>query len=581
MQNKSSGNGKVAAAETVGALLPPDFGFEQRGRAVIIWDRQYPEYRYALPTKSDMQAMKSQIDVHLPKFRQELTDYLGRLEDLNRRFGITLERNHSGMTLAQPDMRLSKPIRYADHPLCKDNVDEFFRTIEARTKAHNAAALSQIPPGFEKEFCKSNTGSGNILLALTHKNSGWGAKGIRFAHLVGSEGIIGKDALKLIQDARKASPELSRIEPESTQVTEEFKPIPSLARKPVTLVLDSTFVTNLSASRKGYQSWLDLISLVSELPNIHVVITSINADSELCGMIPSYKDGKLTLSVNNVEQTKMPGHANRMAFIKAASRQVLDESQSISNVPGENSDVTIFESAAQRRYFNTVLAKKATFTPYTGLAKQLRDITSDQGEHAIAEYCKLPVCDTSVIIVSDDNIFNPARRGKLSHIFSDQTAHGKSIGLVNTYSFLQALTKAYGSELSQKLEERYGGKEPNVSLEYVTNSINLQRKLMSNNPVERTPKAISGRDKNGIAGPDLEDVFRAGIELQAAQLPRLTECSKQMKDPKLHGEAASLPTAMVTCPTLLIKRKALRSKGAVNIIPSACLSCAYPAVPGC
>jgi hypothetical protein len=529
-ENADAANAVLAKAGYTKLLVEADNG------QMTLWHADYPEFGLHAEFPRTPQPFDTLIAHRAAAFSENyLPDHLARLTDLRNTRGITIERRHDALILTQPELGVRKAVEYIGHHIDADRWDKTLQDIDKTIGVNNdpqtmRLRLKRLAANHGFTVDTTTDTRGVTTLTLTHPSREWRPQS---APLIGTHAIPGDAAMELIAQAEAKAPTL-KAAPIAPAILSAMNRAPRrpVAAKPadIDLVLDTSFLAKLSYKREGGRSFLDLLSLASHLPGIHVVIPSIVADYECQASLPHYAPSaeKVTLHTFDNAFWLLP---QRRELMQQANRLLVDEHGQATLIPGSNPSLTIWHSPAQTQFYDTIRALKKTCLE-RGMSeketiKHIRATYSDIGEKSILEYTQSAQSTRPAIIIAEDSMFfKQFIRGieafpRREDTYTRNGGHAISVG--NTSAFVRAMSQEYGDSLSSALEQRYGGKEPDTSSAYIIGKMNSQRSqeiqpngtLNIRGLVRDQPRQFyRGRDSSGDISPTLNDVIARALAYQ-------------------------------------------------------------------
>lgn len=303
-----------------------------------------------------------------------------------------------------------------------------------------------------------------------------------------------------------------------------------LSEEPVLLVMDAGPLIDLSAQRgesKNGKSWLDLLEMTSELPNITVVVPAQVANLEARGMLEEWSAGGevKARTVNTSFEAPPKGLQQRhamarrlTALFEKAYRARLNANGEVEILPPKtghgNPHLIVWETNDCHRIRQDI---SRTHSLHDHLGQ-------NEGEQAIARFlCKENPFDCPAIVISEDLNFSQGESPK-------QTRTGKPIGYAGVADYLDAELSERPNIISAQLGMPRGKVKLSAAIHDIVDHRNLGEEQLREH-IERTGNGKSngfrsskryalhesvGQGANGKEALCLQEVIRANVNRQGS-----------------------------------------------------------------
>jgi len=489
---------------------------------------KYPELRFQMTLPSgDFEKRIAFLLQGLEKLTKLSNIYGEKREALSEQYGVNIEGEIGVVLVSSKSLGYEKYIdpgtgNLQQHPLIL-KMDKLANELNELEKQRLKKLEALKTKGFYFHTVKEHE---QLKLIIEHSNPGWPAQ---TASLCGTKGLLGLEALALIEKAEEAAAiwqSKPAVELPPTPILPVENRQASLESPPVELIIDNSTLKYLTTPRSNGRTWLDTLILASELPTVKgITLLAYTIDWERLGRVPLNQKGQMNLK--QIDQNASQGLAFNITknFTGDIGRVSLNAEEQPIQV-GKYPKIRIVTSPEQEKYFEALFKIADQNKNPSKLKEALSQYRTtptnemggkDTGENLILDYARSRAGTSPLYILANDFKFTfpqsiKITRNKLT------TAEGAGIGLATFLGFIASLDAAYDGKLAYHLNQRFGGEESKISLEKLTDEINQRHPV--NDRMQFTgglPKVIPGNNREGKSEPLLETYFRQGINLQRQQ----------------------------------------------------------------
>lgn len=469
--------------------LPEGYSGEMRENRIIVKNKDYPEFYMDIKISDGERNRAATFDAKLKEYTQSLEIYSEAVHDLKELYGFEFIRENDKLIAKIPEYDFEYKI------IATNNSETAFKNLHNMEEALENKALDGVEKleqlkkqGFTTHKFEKEASSSDVLMEISHEKL---AEPVQITLRSELEIINNADmkqldvAITAVNAPPKRKEDVVFIEPADTllnfQEIQNHTPKPELDGKDKTsLVFDANAIFNLASPRKDGRSWLDILPITADLPNVEkIYIPAAVADWELRGGA-SYLDaeGKLQFhkirddtNINkNITGALMPAIND---FMKDASHSVLDDSGHRHFIEGKNPNIVIYETEFDHTFLKGVREiidenkdykdNAKIFQQYKNQIKtQLSSITNiencDIGEYAMEQVAKEVRENSDVFLVCDDNKYLQNRDSARHKSIAINEIGSKDflVGTTSTYGFINAEVLNRGQEIKTKLEQQHG-----------------------------------------------------------------------------------------------------------------------------
>ncbi len=477
-----------------------------------LFDKRHPEFviNYAAESRDHFINKLGSI---YPAFKRKVNAYAMQLYEGQRKYGLKWEIKKDDTIIATlPDLDINLSLKNANPEKPKalnrcdgDDILSWMRTVIRQVEIRQSKRLAKLyalqNKGLEVELGIKDDPSATKIIRLLQNGSE-----VAQAELIGSEGLIGTEAMRLIKQAES----MVQKKPVIQNTSEPEEPTKHQAAvKKTELVIDNVSLSILANPRMKKpgcnDTFLPVIQMAEMIPETErVAIPSIVADFEARAMMPAVDErGEHQLLFLDESPHKKAQPIDTL--LAKAQRIRIHEDGTEEILKAGDPKLVIFESAKQDLFYEQVRQwKQQAEACGISIASQLpflrEEIGKNQGEDAIYDYC-MRYSKHRPVIVTDDYNSIYRRQFLATHGDSENklyTPDGVGIGFSTTRGLVGAVKLAY-EDLALPFFNKLGKKDHAIKDVSVTGISQLLKQSASKIDQElfdsEFPDYIAGQGK--------------------------------------------------------------------------------------
>lgn len=276
----------------------------------------------------------------------------------------------------------------------------------------------------------------------------------------------------------------------------------------VDIIIDANILSLLTGIRSKNRTWLDILPLLTSLPNVHLVFPSHIADFGFAEAVSQGGDTRTT------DWERIPIYPQfHKSFFQYAHRNGADNHHEAVNPYSRQYNLHVWESPRQTATYQEMLKTLAGLTSgseaYNDMMQRLRHCHENRVEELAPTYSQSPESHHPIIVVTNDEKFAKRFNGGGTPTLKGTNACGRGISLCSGYDFIGALNAAFNGNLAAELNTHFGGNSRTAGYDAIITDYNVTHiHKAENRPIF---PYIRGKNEDGHNEMLLEDVLRAGI----------------------------------------------------------------------